>query len=131
MSVQSDADAAARIGRMTDSAVKPLLDAGDLSDLVALAKRADRYRRFPSDASWEPTYDYDYAAAEGWRRKASRVAGAFSFTADGSTFNKNEVFDHCMSMAEKFANRVTVELFSHDRLYDAVPNSFGDEGLLP
>ncbi len=58
-------------------------------------------------SSWTPTYDLNAAAAEGWRWKAARVAGEFTFGTDQQSFNRDDKHVHCMAMAEHYQKRVS------------------------
>lgn len=51
-------------------------------------------------AAWLPTYDLALAAAEGWRYKAGRVSDRFRFSQEGEGYDRNQVFEHCLRMAE-------------------------------
>lgn len=55
--------------------------------------------------SWAPTWNLDAGAALGWRLKAAKCANRISFTADGQTFNRREMFAHCMQMAKLYERR--------------------------
>ena len=44
-------------------------------------------------------YDLHAAAADAWREKAAFKAGHFQFKADGAQFNRQQWFEHCVSMA--------------------------------
>lgn len=57
-------------------------------------------------APWLPTFDLNAAAAEGWRTKAGKVAGEFSFGSDGQSFNTNEIFDMCTRQADFYRKRI-------------------------
>jgi hypothetical protein len=46
--------------------------------------------------------DVNKAAAEGWRLKAARVAGGFSFSADGVSVDKTMLMKHCLDMAAAY-----------------------------
>lgn len=84
----------------------PELTVADQEDLIALAKRADVEDRPPSDANWEPTWDLDAAAAEGWRRKAGKVASRFSVNIDGDALQRAQVFSHCLAMADRYGRKM-------------------------
>lgn len=51
-------------------------------------------------AAWLPTYDLAIAAAEGWRYKAGRTSDRFRFSQEGEGYDRNQVFEHCLRMAE-------------------------------
>lgn len=110
-------EALARLGRMVASDQRPVLSDADLGDVLdgAATIDADGYR--PTDPGYTPTWDLDRAAAEGWTRKAGRVAGDFSFSADGASFNKGDVLAHCEAMAATYRARgVHVLTVADDRL---------------
>ena len=60
--------------------------------------------------SWAPTYDLNAAAAEGWRWKAARVAGDFTFTTDAQVFNRAEVSAMCLAMADRYQRKVMASI---------------------
>lgn len=100
----TEAQARARLERMVAVSDVPELTATEVDDLVSLARRADRWGRGTSDEGWEPTYNLATAAAEGWRWKAGRVAGNYSFGADGGNFSRSEVYQHCLQMASHYSS---------------------------
>lgn len=102
----SDAQAKATIARKTASSTAPILTDADLDELVKYAKRADG------------GYNTNRAAAEGWRWKAARAAGGFTFTADGVQVDKSMLMAHCESM---------VKMYSRGQVRTVV----GDTGLMP
>lgn len=82
---------------------RPALEPADLLALLALYATADSSGRLPSDEGWVGTWNLNAAAAEGWRWKAGKVAGDFTFSADDGTYNKAQVLAHCEAMAAQFA----------------------------
>lgn len=74
---------------------------------------------------WAGTYDLNAAAAEGWRWKAAKVAGAFSFSTDGQSFNRAEMARACQEMARTYRNRVvgSVPLVDLDSVAEVVRNA--------
>lgn len=54
---------------------------------------------------WNPTWDLDRAAVEGWRRKAGKVAGRFRFATDGQTFDRQQLYAHCISQMHEYRRR--------------------------
>ena len=159
-----EADARARLELMVAASSVPVLDASEVDDLVALARRSDASGTPPTIATWAastryiegqvviptelnlndhryvvteagttgaseptwptadgdtvtdgtvtwqeagtdywvPTWDLNTAAAEGWRRKAAKVAGNFDFGADGQNFDRSQVLDNCERMARMY-----------------------------
>lgn len=95
-----------RLERMVAADVEPTLSNTDIDDLLDVARRADSEGRAPSDEDWEPTFDLDAAAAEGWRTKAGRVAPRFGVTLDGGTLHRQQIYVHCMSQATLYAKKV-------------------------
>lgn len=55
--------------------------------------------------TWVPTWDLNYAAAEGWRRKAAKVAGSYDFSSGGDAFSRSQMVEACLSMAKMYAGR--------------------------
>lgn len=55
--------------------------------------------------NWIPTYDMNAAAADIWDEKAAAVAGDFGFSADGATYNRQQVFDQYTRIAQKYRSR--------------------------
>ena len=53
-------------------------------------------------AAWRPTYDLAAAVAEGWRMKAGLVSDRFRFADDGDTYDRDQIFAHCVRMAEHY-----------------------------
>ncbi len=45
-------------------------------------------------------YDLQAAAREVWLRKAAHLHGAINFTADGHSFNREQLYRHCLEMAK-------------------------------
>lgn len=102
----TEEEAQARLARMTDATSEPELSWEDIDDLLAISRLADANGLAPTDAAWTPTYDLNRGAAEGWRRKAGRLAMRFDFTSDGATFNRAQVVAHCERMGEQYRRRI-------------------------
>lgn len=94
------------LAAMVAAESEPALDDDELDMLVDLARRADSDGRAPDDDDWSPTWDLNAAAAEGWRRKAAKVAGEFGFAADGQTFQRHQAHAMCLAMEERYRRRV-------------------------
>lgn len=58
-----------------------------------------------SPAAWSPTFDLAIAASEGWRVKAGLVSDRFRFADDGDTYDRDQVFAHCVRMAEQYEKK--------------------------
>lgn len=55
---------------------------------------------------WQPTYNLNSAAAEGWRWKAGRTADRISFGTQGDNYNAEQMHQHCVDMAKYYEGRV-------------------------
>ncbi len=65
------------------------------------------------------TYDLNAAAADVWRKKASHYHTSFNFSTDNHKVDRNQVYQHCIEMAEQFESMgaqavVTMEVFRSD-----------------
>lgn len=56
-------------------------------------------------AVWDGTWDLNRAAAEGWRIKAGLVSNRHSFGSNQGNYNPEQLFEHCMRMAEHYGNK--------------------------
>ena len=95
-----------RLYIMTAADSHPVLSGPEVDMLVLMARRADADGRVITDADWEPTYDLNAAAAEGWRWKAAKAAGRYTISTDGQTLNRSDMKKHCDEMARMYASRV-------------------------
>lgn len=93
------------IARMTDAAAEPELTEADLEDLLGVAARADKTGLYRGDDGWQPTWDVNAAAAEGWRRKAGRAATKFNFAEDSQRFDRSQIFQHCKQQELTYATK--------------------------
>jgi len=50
------------------------------------------------------TYNLNRAAAEVWETKAAHASKGYAFTADGATYNRQQVYEHCLRMADRYRN---------------------------
>ncbi|RLG78461.1 MAG: hypothetical protein DRO14_00560 [Thermoprotei archaeon] len=103
----TEAEALVRLSRMTASSNDPELTAEELDDLLSMCKVMDADGRAPDDEDWEPTWDLNRGAAEGWRWKAAKAASRFDFTADGASFDRSQITEHCERMARQYSRRIT------------------------
>lgn len=103
----TEAEALGRLRAMTAADTDPGLNVDELGLLLDGAKRADRFGVWPTVDGWEPTFDLDHAAAEGWRWKAGKTTSDYSANLDGAQLARNQRHDHCVKMAEEYENRVS------------------------
>lgn len=111
--------------RMLAADAEPALDLEDLHTLLRLHRIIDTNGYPPTDERWTPTFDLYAAVAEGWRWKAAKAAERFSFSADGASYNRDQIYTHCMEQAKRYSSRIirTLDVSPHGHLYD--------EGMLP
>ena len=98
--------AALRLARMLQADVKPELSLVEQADLLEMCKLADSAGLAPSDAAWEPTWDLNRGAAEGWRWKAAKVASAFDYSADGGNYQRSQMAQMCREQAALYTRRI-------------------------
>lgn len=101
----SEEDLVDLLERLTDASSDPALAEADLDDLVGVAARADEDGNYRGDDDWTPTWDVNAAAAEGWLRKAGKAAKNFNFAEDGQRFDRAQIYQHCMSQHQLYANK--------------------------
>lgn len=102
----TETEAADRLSSMVAAESAPTLTLVEVDDLLRGARRADGDGYEIADVGWTPTWDLNAAAAEGWRRKAGKVAGEFTFNADGGSFNRAEQYRACLDMAKSYSRGV-------------------------
>lgn len=57
-------------------------------------------------AYWTPTWDLNWAAAEGWRRKAGQIADAYNVGDTGQSLSRGDLLDHFQRMERSYRRRV-------------------------
>lgn len=93
----------ARVKMLGATAERPAITDDEVGLIVDQYALVDLNGNAPSATDWTPTYDVNGAVAEVWRVKAGRVAGDYSFSADGASYSKADVMAHCLEMEAKFA----------------------------
>ena len=53
------------------------------------------------------SFDLNGAAAHGWREMAASKASLYKFSADGASYDRQQWFDHCMTMAAHYDRMAT------------------------
>jgi hypothetical protein len=91
---------------MTAAGAEPVLEETDLGQLLAGFARPDSEGRAPTDLNWAPAYDYNAAAAEGWRWKAGKASEMIAADLDGAKLSAEQLFEHCERMIGVYAKRV-------------------------
>jgi hypothetical protein len=106
----NDITALARLQRMVAYDVEPVLSVAECTDLLSMCKLLDSDGREPTDTNWEPTYDLNLGAAEGWRWKAGKAVSMYQFSADGGNYSRNQVLEHCVEMMKQYAKKIAVSV---------------------
>jgi hypothetical protein len=114
-----------QLHRMLSADAEPALDMEDLHTLLRLHRIIDANGYAPTHERWTPTFDLYAAVAEGWRWKAAKAAERFSFSADGASYNRDQIYTHCMEQAKRYSARII-------RTHDVTPyGKYYDQGMLP
>ncbi len=95
---------------MVQSGGDPSLTVAEVDDLILRAKCADASGLLPSAVGWVPTWDLDYAAAEGWLIKAGKAAQQFNFAEDSQRFDRSQKHSQCLAMEARYRNRVSASV---------------------
>lgn len=106
----TEAEAQARLERMTEATSEPVLTADDITDCLAMSRLVDADGLPPTDPNWTPTFDLNRGAAEGWRRKAGKLAMRFDFSTDGQDFKRSQAVAHCERMAQQYRRKIVASV---------------------
>lgn len=117
----ADTPAQTRLKAQTAAASAPTLTDDEITALLSLASLADSAGLAPSASGWTPTYDFNRAAAEGWRWKAAKAAAGYGFTADGATYQREQIMDHCTKMIAQYQRKIASSAFVYAPLAAAYP----------
>ena len=88
---------------LDDETVEALLDSCALKDAEG---------RTPDDLDWEPTYNLNAAAYQGWTLKAAKAAGMIDFSADGHSFKRSGYIEHCLTMQAHYKKAMTPKVYT-------------------
>jgi hypothetical protein len=102
------------LGGSADTEAEPALGADTLTLLLADSLVPDDHGRFTPDPEYVETHDLNRAAGKGWRLKAAKVAGDYSFTIEGRTLNRKEMYDNFIAQAKSYESRAQVRSFRAD-----------------
>jgi hypothetical protein len=93
----------------SDDALETVIESHPVPDLRGVAPWQWDYSTAPptqeANEQWIPTYDLNAAAAVIWDEKAASAAQDYSYSADGGSFSRNQVFDQFSRMASKYRSR--------------------------
>ena len=123
------ATARARLLLFGDTGTEPVLaDPAEINILLDMSKMVDKNGSWPTDTGWVETYDANYAIAQAWLLKASRLAPRYLFMSGGKMFSRQQFFDHCQQQYRRYisksgvkSQRLATHLLNHD--LDLVPNN--------
>lgn len=100
------AEALARLKVMTAWDSAPTLSEIEVDYLLTMSKLADSSGRAPDNDDWDPTWDLNRGAAEGWRYKAGKIANDFDFTEAGMSAHLSQAVKHCQDMADHYRRKI-------------------------
>lgn len=118
--------AAARLTLFGETATEPVITSGEQSTLLDMAKTADKYGVWPTDSSWTQTYNVNFAIAQAWLLKSSRLAPRYLFMAGGKMLSRNQYYDHCIKQYKIYSLKAGVraqKLSSTSEGLDPIPNN--------
>lgn len=97
-----EATAILRIRTITAYQTDPTLTDAEITLLVDTYKVNDFSGLVPTDPDWEGTWDFNGAAHEGWLWKAAKVSEGYDFSSDVNSFSRDQLYQHCVDMAERW-----------------------------
>ena len=111
----TEAECQDRIARLIEADQDPALSDDDMDDLLSIAARPDTAGLTRADDNWDPTWDLNAAAAEGWLRKASKAVTRFSFSEDGQRFERAQIYAHAIRQHELYSRKAvgTIQAETH------------------
>lgn len=59
-------------------------------------------------APWNPSYDVNYAIAQGWLLKTGRLVGHYNYMANGKMLTREQMYTHCMKQYRLFSARTPI-----------------------
>jgi hypothetical protein len=94
-----------RLAELIANDQQPTLSPEALEQILERHRMVDKDGYAPNDVDWIPTYDFNRAAAEGWRLKAGRVAADFNITIEGRQLSRSDLVKQFLQMAKEYARR--------------------------
>lgn len=99
-------DVVTRISTLAAASSRPTLTPTEVTAAIKAHPMPDRFGTSVDVDGWEPTWNIPLIVSELWGVKAGKVAGDFTFGADGSSFNKGDVMAQCLAMEAQWAAKV-------------------------
>jgi hypothetical protein len=131
----TEEQARARLVLFADAGSEPILAPEDTETLLDMARRVDKDGIEPAEASWTPTWDINYAIAQAWLLKASRLPNRYLFMSGGKMYSRNQFYEHCMELYRTFLKRSplkAIRLAATPSDLDMVPSNWnGAHGDYP
>lgn len=124
----NEASTRARLTVFADLNTEPVLGEADIQVVLDMSRRLDINGVRPGNSGWEETFDANYAIAQCWLIKSTRLAPRYLFMSGGKMFSRNQFYEHCMELYHKFLAKAKVSAIrlaseSGTRLED-IPNNW-------
>lgn len=124
----NEASTRARLSVFADLQTEPVLGEADIQVVLDMSRRLDINGVRPDTQGWSETYDANYAIAQCWLIKASRLANRYLFMSGGKMFSRNQFYEHCMDLHRKYLGKAHIaalrlETEGGTRLED-IPNNW-------
>ena len=107
-----------RLAILAQAKANPTLCPSELDYCLLRARVCDPHGVPPSDPTWCPSWNINYAAREAWLLKAGKAANYHAVTIDGRTFAADQVFKQCRQMSEDFRRRIVGTVLYQTDLWD-------------
>lgn len=111
-------DVVVRVKTLAAASARPFLDDAEVIASIKAHPTPDRFGTSVDVDGWEPTWNLPLIISELWGVKAGKVAGDFTFGADGATFDKGAVMANCLEMEAQWAEKVVGGVATGRELYD-------------
>lgn len=120
-----------RLKNMVSWETSPALSEDDVSMLLKAARVLDTAGYDWTSQNWTPTYRLNWAASEAWRWKAGAATDRYKVMDDHTELNRQQVFEHCMKMADLYKKLSNDQVFSVRSRGDLVENRLGAYSTVP
>ena len=106
MAIFTEAEYRTLLSTMVAADVDPVLTPAELNLLLKLNRLEDEGGLAPTDTDWDPTYDLDRAALEGWRWKLGKASDLSVARTGDLTLEDNAIVRNITGMIEQYRRRV-------------------------
>lgn len=103
---EPDADVVTRVSTLAAASARPALTDAEVKASIKAHPIPDRFGTSVDVDGWEPTWNVPLIVSELYGIKAAKVAGDFTFTADGSSFDKGAVVAQLLALEASWAAKV-------------------------